>query len=185
MDADYIVVGTGSAGSVVANRLSADPAAAVVVLEAGPKDKDKFVHIPAGFSKLMRTPMDWDYLTEPQKELDGREIYWPRGRMLGGSSSMNAMMWVRGFAADYDEWGAAAGEQWSYANLEPYLRRIESGPLSIARQRSPRSSTAAWLKAVQECGYRIEEPNQDEPQGFCETHVTQRRGRGGAPRTLT
>ena len=66
--------------------------------------------------------MDWDYLTEPQKELDGREIYWPRGKMLGGSSSMNAMMWVRGFAADYDEWGAAAGEQWSYARLEPYLR---------------------------------------------------------------
>ena len=148
----------------------------VVVLEAGPKDKDKFIHIPAGFAKLFRSDMDWDYRTEPQKELDGREIYWPRGKMLGGSSSMNAMMWVRGFAADYDEWGAAAGEQWDYAHLEPYLSRIESGPLSIARQRSPRSSTAAWLKAVEECGYRVEEPNQAEPQGFCETRVTQRRG---------
>ena len=72
MDADYIVVGTGSAGSVVANRLSADPSVEVVVLEAGPRDKDKFVHIPAAFSKLFRTEMDWDYLTEPQKELDGR-----------------------------------------------------------------------------------------------------------------
>ena len=120
--------------------------------------------------------MDWDYLTEPQKELDGREIYWPRGKMLGGSSSMNAMMWVRGFAADYDEWGAAAGEQWDYAHLEQYLRRIESGPLSIARQRSPRTSTAAWLKAVEECGYRVEEPNRAVPEGFCETRVTQRRG---------
>ncbi len=80
MDADYIVVGTGSAGSVVANRLSADPSAAVVVLEAGPKDKDKFIHIPAGFANLMRSAVDWDYRTEPQKELDGREIYWPRGR---------------------------------------------------------------------------------------------------------
>ena len=107
MDADYIVVGTGSAGSVVANRLSADPAVSVVVLEAGPKDKNRFIHIPAAFAKLFRSEVDWDYLTEPQKQLDGREIYWPRGKMLGGSSSMNAMMWVRGFAADYDEWGAA------------------------------------------------------------------------------
>ncbi|MCW2686748.1 MAG: choline dehydrogenase-like flavoprotein, partial [Mycobacterium sp.] len=85
VDADYVVVGTGSAGAVVANRLSADPAVKVVVLEAGPKDKDKFVHIPAAFSKLFRSPMDWDYLTEPQKELNGRQIYWPRGKVVGGS----------------------------------------------------------------------------------------------------
>jgi choline dehydrogenase-like flavoprotein len=166
MDADYIVVGTGSAGSVVANRLSSDPAAEVLVLEAGPRDKDKFVHIPAAFAKLFRTEMDWDYLTEPQKELDGREIYWPRGKMLGGSSSMNAMMWVPGFPADYDEWAELAGEQWSYARIEPYLKRIEAGPLVIAAQRSPRSSTAAWLQAVRECGH----------DGFVETRVTQRRG---------
>ncbi len=118
------------------------------MLEAGPRDKDKFIHIPAGFAKLFRSEMDWDYLTEPQKELDGREIYWPRGKMLGGSSSMNAMMWVRGFAADYDEWAELAGEQWSYANVEKYFERIESGPLVISPQRSPRSSTAAWLNAV-------------------------------------
>jgi choline dehydrogenase len=168
MDADYIVVGTGSAGSVVANRLSADPSVEVVVLEAGPRDKDKFIHIPAAFAKLFRSEVDWDYLTEPQKELDGREIYWPRGKMLGGSSSMNAMMWVRGFAADYDEWAEHAGEQWNYANVEKYFTRIENGPLVISPQRSPRSSTAAWLTAVQEC--------IDAPQGFCETRVTQRRG---------
>jgi choline dehydrogenase-like flavoprotein len=168
VDADYIVVGTGSAGSVVANRLSADPSASVVVLEAGPRDKDKFIQIPAGFAKLFRGPMDWDYLTEPQKELDGREIYWPRGKVLGGSSSMNAMMWVRGFAADYDEWAEHAGEQWSYANVEKYLDRIERGPLVISPQRSPRPSTAAWLRAVSEC--------LDAPEGFCETRVTQRRG---------
>jgi choline dehydrogenase-like flavoprotein len=176
MEADYIVVGTGSAGSVVANRLSADPSVEVVVLEAGPRDKDKFIHIPAGFSKLLRSAVDWNYRTEPQKELDGREIFWPRGKMLGGSSSMNAMMWVRGFAADYDEWGEVAGEEWDYAHVEPYFRRIESGPLSIARQRSPRSATTAWLAAVQECGYRVEEPNSALPEGFCETRVTQRRG---------
>src|ERR1700754_601845 len=117
MDADYIVVGTGSAGSVLANRLSADPAASVVVLEAGPRDKNRFIRIPAAFSKLFRSEVDWDYLTEPQKQLDGREIYWPRGKMLGGSSSMNAMMWVRGFAADYDEWGALAGADWDFAHI--------------------------------------------------------------------
>ncbi|UUO03983.1 GMC family oxidoreductase N-terminal domain-containing protein [Mycolicibacterium novocastrense] len=176
MEADYIVVGTGSAGSVVAARLSDNPSVRVVALEAGPHDKDKFIRIPAGFVKLFRGPMDWDYLTEPQKELDGREIYWPRGKMVGGSSSMNAMMWVRGFAADYDEWGQAAGEQWDYAHLEPYLRRIEVGPLSISPQRSPRSATAKWLAAAEQCGYRIEKPNQAAPEGFCETLVTQRRG---------
>ena len=166
MEADYIVVGTGSAGSVVANRLSADPAVSVVVLEAGPRDKDKFIHIPAGFAKLFRSPMDWDYLTEPQKELDGREIYWPRGKVLGGSSSMNAMMWVRGFPADYDEWAEHAGDQWSYASVEKYFSRIESGPLVISPQRSPRSSTAAWLEAARECGH----------SDFVETRVTQRKG---------
>jgi len=106
---DYIVVGTGSAGAVVASRLSADPATAVVALEAGPRDNARFIPIPAGFSKLFRSEIDWDYLTEPQPELGGREIYWPRGKVLGGSSSMNAMMWVRGFAADYDALDARFG----------------------------------------------------------------------------
>ncbi|MDT5002246.1 MAG: choline dehydrogenase, partial [Mycobacterium sp.] len=104
METDYVVVGTGSAGSVVANRLSADPHAGVTVLEAGPRDKDKLIHIPAAFGQLFRSDVDWDYLTEPQKELNGRQIYCPRGKVLGGSSSTNAMMWVRGFAADYDDW---------------------------------------------------------------------------------
>ena len=128
MEADYIVVGTGSAGSVLANRLSADSAASVVVLEAGAEDKNKFIHIPAAFAKLFRSEVDWDYLTEPQKQLDGREIYWPRGKMLGGSSSMNAMMWVRGFAADYDEWGALAGEDWDFAHVSKYFAKIEARP---------------------------------------------------------
>lgn len=176
IDADYVIVGTGSAGAVVANRLSADPGAQVVVLEAGPKDKDKFVHIPAAFSKLFRSAVDWDYLTEPQKELNGREIYWPRGKMLGGSSSMNAMMWVRGFAADYDEWATHAGSEWSFAEVVKYFQRIENVALNISCQRSPRRSTAAWLAGVQQCGYRIERPNSNAPEGFCETVVTQRRG---------
>ncbi|REO39654.1 hypothetical protein DSI90_20660, partial [Mycobacterium tuberculosis] len=164
---DYVVVGTGSAGAVVASRLSTDPATTVVALEAGPRDKNRFIGVPAAFSKLFRSEIDWDYLTEPQPELDGREIYWPRGKVLGGSSSMNAMMWVRGFASDYDEWAARAGPRWSYADVLGYFRRIENvtaawhfvsgddsgvtGPLHISRQRSPRSVTAAWLAAAREC----------------------------------
>ncbi|BBX68970.1 GMC family oxidoreductase [Mycolicibacterium psychrotolerans] len=176
MDADYVVVGTGSAGAVVANRLSADPSVRVVVLEAGKRDRDPFVHIPAGFSKLMRGPLDWDYLTEPQQGLAGRRVYWPRGKVLGGSSSMNAMMWVPGFAADYDAWGEQAGPSWDFAHLEPYLQQVQAGPLVISEQRSPRASTAAWLTAVRECGHRVEEPTSAQPQGFCQTKVTQRRG---------
>lgn len=189
---DYVVVGTGSAGAVVANRLSADPSTAVVALEAGPRNKNRFIPIPAAFSKLFRSEVDWDYLTEPQPELAGRQIYWPRGKVLGGSSSMNAMMWVRGFAGDYDEWAVRAGPQWSYAEAVRYFRRIEnataaadsvsgedsgvSGPLHISRQRSPRPATAAWLAAVQESGFPIVRPNSAVPEGFCETVVTQRRG---------
>lgn len=176
MQSDYVVVGTGSAGAVVAGRLSADPRANVVVLEAGPMDSDKFVHIPAAFSKLFRGPMDWDYLTEPQKAVGGREIYWPRGKVLGGSSSMNAMMWVPGFPADYDEWGQHAGAEWDYAHLRPYFDRVENGALIISPQRSPRASTSAWLRAAEQAGYRLTEPGEPMTDGFCETAVTQRRG---------
>jgi choline dehydrogenase len=179
IEADYVVVGTGSGGAVVANRLSSDPAVRVVALEAGPEDKNKLIHIPVAFSKLFRSEVDWDYLTEPQKELNGRQIYWPRGKMLGGSSSMNAMMWVPGFAADYDEWAAEAGEEWGYSHAVEWFKRIENGqgPLHISRLRSPRRSTGAWLAAVQQCGYHLESPNLPCPEGFCETLVTQRRGR--------
>ena len=167
MQCDYVVVGTGSAGSVVANRLSADPGNHVVVLEAGPMDKDKFVHIPAGFSKLFRSPLDWDYLTEPQKEVGGREIYWPRGKVLGGSSSMNAMMWVPGFPEDYDEWAQHAGEAWDYSHLRGYFDRVENSALVISPQRSPRSSTAAWLRAAEQAGYRVTSPDRPTLDGFC------------------
>lgn len=181
-DADYVVVGTGSAGAVLANRLSSDPAVRVVVLEAGPEDEDKFVHIPAAFAKLFRSGLDWDYLTEPQKELSGRQIYWPRGKVLGGSSSMNAMMWVRGFSADYDEWANLSGQEWDFRHAVACFDRIEklpggtTGTLHISRQRSPRRSTAAFLAAAQQCGYPLEEPNGPAPEGFCEAMVTQRRG---------
>lgn len=189
MTVDYVIVGSGSAGAVLANRLSADPGNSVVLLEAGPPDKNKFAHIPAAFAKLFRSEVDWDYLTEPQPQLNNRQVYWPRGKMFGGSSSMNAMMWVRGFRADYDEWALLAGEQWGFAAAVEQFRRIESvedaqypdegaaGPLHVSRQRSPRSSTAAYLAAVQELGHKVEEPNRPQPDGFSQTMVTQRGGR--------
>ena len=189
---DYVVIGTGSAGAVVINRLTADPTTEVVALEAGPGDTNRFIRIPAAFSKLFRSEIDWDYLTEPQPELDGRQIYWPRGKVLGGCSSMNAMMWVRGFGADYDEWAHRVDPQWSREAALEYYRRIEdvtaawhfvsgddsgvTGPLHISRQRSPRLLTAAWLAATRECGYPPARPNSATPEGFCETVVTQRRG---------
>ncbi|ONM46427.1 GMC family oxidoreductase [Nocardia donostiensis] len=186
--ADYVIVGAGSAGAVLANRLSDDPDRTVVLLEAGPPDKSRFARIPAAFAKLFRTELDWDYLTEPQPQLDGRQIYWPRGKMFGGSSSMNAMMWVRGFQADYEEWAQAAGAEWGFENAVRQFRRIErvqdaqypdegsDGPLLISHQRSPRASTAAYLQAVTECGYTVEPPNRPLPQGFTQTMVTQRNG---------
>lgn len=186
-EADYVVVGTGAAGSVVAGRL-AERGHRVVVLEAGPMDRDKFVHIPAGFAQLFDGDLDWAYWTDPQPALGNRRIFWPRGRVVGGSTSMNAMMWVRGFAADYDEWADFAGPDWSFDSLVPYFRRIErlegaaagdegaDGALHISHQRSPRASTAAWLDAAVECGYEVERPNLPEPKGFAQTVVTQRRG---------
>src|SRR5690348_2919341 len=101
---DYILVGAGSAGCVLANRLSADPGVSVLLLEAGRPDDKREIHIPAAFSKLFKTPYDWAYETEPEPKLDNRRLYWPRGKMLGGSSSLNAMIYIRGNRYDYDTW---------------------------------------------------------------------------------
>lgn len=186
--ADFVVVGAGSAGAAVAARLTERPRTSVVLFEAGGEDKDKFAHIPAGFNQLFEGANDWNYRTEPQPALAGRRIYWPRGKMLGGSSSMNAMMWVRGFAADYDEWAMHAGPGWSYENVLPYFERMATveggsepgegteGPLHISRQRSPRALTRDFLQAVTEAGYSVERANTERPQGFTETMVTQKRG---------
>lgn len=186
---DYVVVGAGASGAALAARLSDDPTISVLLLEAGGPDKKQEVHIPAAFSKLFKTPLDWDYATEPQEHLAGRSIFWPRGRMLGGSTSLNAMMWVRGYAADYDGWAEAAGPGWSYESLLPYFRRVErvedntdpdqgsGGAVHIEHQRSPRSHTATFLTAVRQAGYAVESPNSAQPEGFSETMVSQKRGR--------
>ncbi|WP_194409729.1 GMC family oxidoreductase [Microbacterium cremeum] len=188
LEADYVVVGAGSAGSALAARLTEDPGVSVLLLEAGGPDRALELHVPAAFKKLFRSSYDWDYDTVPQPQLEGRTVYWPRGRTLGGSSSLNAMMWVRGFAADYDEWATAAGEAWSWESLLPRFRRVErtadaadetqgaDGAQPIEPQRDPRPHTAAFLRAAAEAGHPVTPANLPEGQGFSQTMVTQRRG---------
>jgi choline dehydrogenase len=188
LTADYIIVGAGSAGAALAARLSEDPAVSVLLLEAGRRDTALELHVPAAFSKLFRGEYDWNYDTVPQPELENRTIYWPRGKTLGGSSSLNAMIWVRGFAADYDDWADAAGARWSWRSLVPYFRRVErtQGPVdptqgtdgaqSVEHQRDPRPHTAAFLEAAAQAGHTVTRPNLPAGQGFSQTMVSQRRG---------
>jgi choline dehydrogenase len=173
---DYVIVGAGSSGCVLANRLSARADVSVLVLEAGPADTAAALHIPAAFSRLFRSPLDWSYDTVPQPALGGRTIYWPRGKVLGGSSSINAMMWVRGYAADYDRWAQLADTGWGYEQLGRYFRRIDDA-LHIETQRDPREHTARFLDAVAELGLPRAEVNSAAPDGFVQTLVNQHRGR--------
>ena len=111
---DYVIVGAGSAGCVLANRLSEDPTARVLLLEAGGPDRSLNIKIPAAFPKQFHTKLDWDYATDPEPHVDGRELYIPRGKSLGGSSSMNAMLYVRGRPLDYDLWAAGGCDGWAW-----------------------------------------------------------------------
>jgi len=122
----HIVVGAGAAGCVVANRLSADPAARVLLLEAGGPDRSPLIHMPAGFTKLTSPSVNWGFSTVPQAQLDNREMHYPQGRTLGGSTSINAMIYIRGHRLNYDEWESLGNEGWGYDGVLPYFRRMEN-----------------------------------------------------------
>ena len=124
---DYIVIGAGSAGCVVANRLSADPKRTVLLLEAGPADDNMWIHIPAGMQRVFNDPsLIWGYFTEPEPELKGQKVFWPRGKTLGGSSAINGMAYIRGQPADYDHWAQMGNRGWAWDDVLPFFKRSES-----------------------------------------------------------
>ena len=186
---DYIVIGAGSAGCVLAHRLSSDADINVLLLEAGTADEHRDIRTPIAFQKLYRSSYDWAYETHPQRHLGRRRLYWPRGKVLGGSSSLNAMIYIRGHSRVYDQWGDQVGREWSFGELLPYFRRAEDqqrgadafhgvgGPLSVADQRSPNPLSLAFVEACTELGFpRNEDFNGAKQQGAGLYQVTQRNG---------
>jgi choline dehydrogenase len=186
---DYIIVGAGSAGCVLANRLSEDPGVKVLLLEAGGRDTRKEIHMPVAFSKLFKGPCDWAYYTEPEAQLGNRNLYWPRGKVLGGSSSMNAMIYIRGQRQDYDGWRDQGNPGWGYADVLPYFKKSEDqqrgaseyhgvgGPLHVSNQRSPNPLSEVFVEAAEQSGFkRTPDFNGDSQEGFGLYQVTQWQG---------
>lgn len=187
---DYIIIGAGSAGCVLANRLSEDPACRVLLLEAGPRDWHPFIHMPAGLARLVgQKGVNWNYDTVPEAQLDGRRLWWPRGKVLGGSSSINAMCYVRGVPEDYDRWDAAGAEGWDWQGVLPYFKRSErnsrgadalhgaDGPLHVSDLRYTNPLSSAFIEAGQQAGYsRNDDFNGPAQSGFGFYQVTQKDG---------
>ena len=187
---DYIIVGAGSAGCVLANRLSADPSVRVLLLEAGGRDRSPNIKIPAAFSKQFHTRLDWDFATDPEPHVDGRSLYVPRGKGLGGSSSMNAMLYVRGRPLDYDSWEAQGAPGWGWRDVLPYFIKAEDnvrgpsewhgagGPLRVSEQRSPRPLDRRLIAASEAAGIPwVPDYNGPEQDGVSMFQVNQVRGR--------
>jgi len=188
---DYVIIGSGSAGGVLASRLSEDGDARVLVLEAGPRDRSLYIHMPAAFAwPLKDDKYNWYYESEPEPHMDGRRMYCPRGRVVGGSSSINGMAYVRGHALDYDRWAGNALPDWSYAHVLPYFKRAESrakggddyrggdGPLHVSTGACTNPLYQAFIEAGVQAGYPFtEDMNGHQQEGFGAMDMTTRKGR--------
>jgi choline dehydrogenase-like flavoprotein len=187
---DYIVVGAGAAGCVVANRLSADPSTTVLLLEAGGRDLNPLIHIPIGFTKLTTPDVNWGYSTVPQPEMNNRDMWYPQGRTLGGSTSINAMIYIRGHRADYDDWEALGNDGWGYDGVLPYFKKSENnerlhntwhgagGDLNVTQQVQHNPLTKAFVRSCQEIGIPFNaDVNGAEQDGVTLYDVTQRSAR--------
>ena len=192
MEFDFVIVGAGSAGCALANRLSADPRYTVALIEAGPADRNPWIHIPVGYFRTMGNPnSDWGYVTEADKGIAGRSISWPRGRVLGGSSSINGLLYVRGQAEDYDYWAQLGCTGWSWDNVLPFFKRSETwhgdhssdvrgddGPLSVQNSRLTREVVDRWLDAAEGAGYRKNDDyNGEDQEGVGHFQLTMKGGR--------
>ena len=191
MEADYVIVGAGSAGCVLANRLSANPDVKVILLEAGGRDLNPWIHIPVGYFKTMHNPaVDWCYRTEPDPGLNGRQLDWPRGKVLGGSSSLNGLLYVRGQPQDYDRWAQMGNPGLAWDDVLPLFKRSENqergaddfhgteGPLSVSDMRLSRPICDAWVEAAQAAGYPFNpDYNGASQEGVGYFQLTTRNGR--------
>src|SRR5579863_6366070 len=188
---DYVIVGAGSAGCVLANRLSADGKNSVLLLEAGPRDTNLWIHVPLGYGRLFKEKsVNWMYQTEPEPGLDGRSVFQPRGKVLGGSSSINGLLYIRGQHADYDGWRQLGCDGWAWDDVRPYFLRAENqeragcedwhavgGPLNVSDVTQTHEVSDDVVEACVEAGVpRNTDINGEDQEGVCYYQLTVKNG---------